>query len=113
LNHKVQNLNQSPQLLILIPNIADKIIKNGADYILAVKANQEALLEEVIDEFKFAKIIETDTDFDLGHGRIETRKCSVISNFQFINNTDNKWNKLNQIIKIESIREFKNSNKAM
>jgi predicted transposase YbfD/YdcC len=37
----------------------------------------------------------------------------VISNFQFINNTDNKWNKLNQIIKIESIREFKNSNKAM
>jgi hypothetical protein len=42
LNHKVQNLNQSPQLLILIPNIADKIIKNGADYILAVKANQEA-----------------------------------------------------------------------
>jgi hypothetical protein len=31
-----------PQLLILIPNIADKIIKNGADYILAVKANQEA-----------------------------------------------------------------------
>jgi predicted transposase YbfD/YdcC len=51
--------------------------------------------------------------FDLGHGRIETRKCSVISSFQFIKNTDNKWNKLNQIIKIESIREFKNSNKSM
>jgi len=94
-------------------NIADKIIKNGADYILAVKGNQEALLEEIIDEFKFSKSIETDTDFDLGHGRIETRKCSVVSDFQFINNTDNKWNKLNQIIKIESIREFKNSNKAM
>ena len=93
-------------------NIADKIIKNGADYILAVKGNQETLLEEIKDEFRFSKSIETDTDIDLGHGRIETRKCSVISNFKFINNTDNKWNKLNQIIKIESIREFKNSDKA-
>ena len=93
-------------------NIADKIIKNGADYILAVKGNQETLLEEIKDEFRFSKSIETETDIDLGHGRIETRKCSVISNFKFINNTDNKWNKLNQIIKIESIREFKNSDKA-
>ena len=58
------------------------------------------------------KSIETKTDIDLGHGRIETRKCSVIANFKFINNTDNKWNKLNQIIKIESIRAFKNSDKA-
>jgi predicted transposase YbfD/YdcC len=93
-------------------NIADKIIKNGADYILAVKGNQETLLEEIKDEFRFSKSIETETDIDLGHGRIETRKCSVIANFKFINNTDNKWNKLNQIIKIESIREFKNSDKA-
>ena len=93
-------------------NIADKIIKNGADYILAVKGNQETLLEEIKDEFRFSKSIETETDIDLGHGRIETRKCSVISNFKFIKNTDDKWNKLNQIIKIESIREFKNSDKA-
>jgi predicted transposase YbfD/YdcC len=93
-------------------NIADKIIKNDADYILAVKGNQETLLEEIKDEFRFSKSIETETDIDLGHGRIETRKCSVISNFKFINNTDNKWNKLNQIIKIESIRAFKNSDKA-
>ena len=93
-------------------NIADKIIKNGADYILAVKGNQETLLEEIKDEFRFSKSIETETDIDLGHGRIETRKCSVISNFKFINNTDDKWNKLNQIIKIESIRAFKNSDKA-
>ncbi|MCG8752848.1 ISAs1 family transposase, partial [Tenacibaculum finnmarkense] len=36
---------------------------------------------------------------------------SVISNFKFIQNTDNKWNSLSQVIKIESIREFKNSDK--
>jgi len=95
-------------------NIATKIIENGADYILAVKENQEQLLEEIKDEFRFSKqVVETSTDIDFGHGRIETRKCSVISEFQFIDNIDNKWNKLNQIIKIESIRAFKNSDKEV
>ncbi len=92
-------------------NIADAIIENKADYILAVKENQKQLLGEIKDEFKFSKNIETDTAIDIGHGRIETRKCSLISEFQFIDNKDNKWNKLSQIIKLESIREFKNSEK--
>lgn len=92
-------------------NIAKKIIDNRADYILAVKENQKQLLVEIIDEFKFSKNIEVDTDIDIGHGRIETRKCSVVSDFLFIENKENKWKNLNQIIKIESIREFKNSDK--
>lgn len=92
-------------------DIADKIIENGADYILAVKENQSQLLEDIQDEFKFSKSIEIETDTDLGHGRIETRKCSVISEFKFIDNTNNKWNNLSRIIRIESIREFKNCDK--
>ena len=92
-------------------NIANKIIENNADYILAVKENQKELLSEIKDEFRFSKTIETDINIDIGHGRIETRKCSVISKFQFIKNKDNKWNSLKQVIKIESVREFKNSNK--
>jgi predicted transposase YbfD/YdcC len=92
-------------------NIVEKIIKNEADYILAVKDNQKQLLEEIKDEFKFGKEIGLVTNIDIGHGRIETRKCSVISNFLFIENKDDKWKKLNQIIRIESIREFKNSDK--
>lgn len=92
-------------------DIAKKIITNKADYILAVKENQKQLLEEIIDEFKFSKEIEEDIHIDLGHGRIETRKCSVISNFSFIENKDDKWRNLRQVIKIESTREFKNSNK--
>jgi predicted transposase YbfD/YdcC len=35
--------------------IVNKIIENGADYILAVKENQEQLLEEIKDEFRFSK----------------------------------------------------------
>jgi len=92
-------------------DIAEKIIDNNANYILAVKENQKQLLEEIKDEFKFSKNIEIDTNIDIGHGRIETRKCSVISDFLFIENPDNKWKELKQIVKIESIREFKNSDK--
>ena len=92
-------------------DIANKIIENGADYILVVKENQKQLLEEIKDEFKFSKDTQTDTNIDIGHGRIETRKCSIISEFQFIENNNNKWNKLSQVIKVESIREFKNTDK--
>ena len=67
-------------------DIVEKIFKNKADYILAVKENQKQLLEEIIDEFKFAKEIQIDTNIDIVHGRIETRKCSVISDLLFIEN---------------------------
>jgi len=93
-------------------DIAEKIIDNGADYILAVKENQKQLSEEIKDEFKFSKVIDTNTNIDYGHGRIETRKCSVISDFLFIDNKEDKWKNLKQIVKIESLREFKNSDKT-
>ncbi len=88
--------------------IAKKIIDNDADYILAVKANQSQLLENIQDEFRFSKKMETSTSEDLDHGRIETRTCSVISDFKFIAQ-ENDWENLTSIIRIESIREFKNS----
>ncbi|MGC4129075.1 MAG: hypothetical protein QM564_05825 [Bergeyella sp.] len=68
------------------------------------------MFENIADEFKFAKKVQTDTTEDVDHGRIETRKCSVIDDFQFIENQE-KWKGLKSIIKIESIREFKNSDK--
>ncbi|MFK5958826.1 MAG: ISAs1 family transposase [Lutibacter sp.] len=83
--------------------IAKKIIDQDANYILAVKANQP--------EFRFYKPLEIYTNEDLGHGRIETRTCSVITDFQFIEN-ENGWKNLASIIKLESTREFKNSDKA-
>ena len=91
-------------------DIAEKIIKKKAAYILAVKDNQKQLHQNIKDEFRFSKARKTSTDLDMGHGRIETRTSSVISDFKFIEQ-DNKWKKLNSIIKIESIREFKNSDK--
>jgi predicted transposase YbfD/YdcC len=92
--------------------IAKAIIKKEADYILAVKDNQPQLLEHIEDEFIFGKNIETHLIQNLDHGRIEARKCSVISNFEFIEN-NNKRKNLTSIIKIESTREFKNSDKPI
>lgn len=91
-------------------SIAEQIIESGADYVLAVKNNQEQLYENIEDEFRFSKEIDMIVDEDLGHGRIETRKYSMINNFQFIENQSN-WAGLKSIIIIESMREFKNSTK--
>jgi len=90
--------------------IASKIVENGADYILAVKGNQKQLLEEVKDEIHFSEQPSVDETFEIGHGRIETRKCTVVSDFQFINGAT-KWCDLKSVVRIESTREFKNSDK--
>ena len=91
-------------------NIAKKIVESNADYILAVKDNQRQLYNNIQDEFRFSKDITTHISEELDHGRIETRKASVITDFQFIEK-HHGWKDLTTIIKIESIGEFKNSDK--
>lgn len=92
--------------------IAKAIIKQEADYILAVKENQKQLYQDIEDEFRFGQNVKTRIHQDFGHGRIETRKCSVINNFKIIDNLE-KWVELKSIIKIESTREFKNSDQPI
>jgi predicted transposase YbfD/YdcC len=92
--------------------IVTQIIKQEANYIIAVKDNQKQLHQDIKDEFTFGKTTDIYLHQELDHGRIETRKCSVIKNFQFIEDT-NKWKNLKSIIKVESIREFKNSDKTI
>lgn len=86
--------------------IAKTIIDNDANYILAVKENQASLLETVQDEFLFSKDITKDISVDGDHGRIETRVCSVITDFQHVDK-NGEWENLSAVIKIESQREFK------
>jgi len=90
--------------------IAEKIIKNQADYILAVKGNQGSLLEAVIDTDRFAKAHDVYIDDDFAHGRIETRKCVLYKDLSHIENI-NKWSNLKYIVKIESSRIIKSTNK--
>ncbi|MDT0645085.1 ISAs1 family transposase [Zunongwangia sp. F260] len=92
--------------------IAIEITSRKAGYILAVKENQPQLYKDIEDEFRFAKQIEKQVSEDLGHGRIETRVCQVIKDFQFMSaETTQKWEGLKAAINIESVRKFKNSHK--
>ena len=91
--------------------IAQKIVDAEANYILAVKANQPVLLENIEDEFRFNKNVDKFVDVDYGHGRIETRTCSVINQFIHIEHPD-KWAGLKSVVRIESIREFKGTDKV-
>lgn len=86
--------------------IADKIIEQGADYILMVKDNQPELKEQVEKVFKIQKPTMVDIEEDLGHGRIEKRTCGIIINLDFLDD-QNHWRNLNSIIRIVSERTDK------
>jgi predicted transposase YbfD/YdcC len=90
--------------------IATAIVEKQADYILAVKQNQKHLYEDIELEFRIKKPEQESSSLDFGHGRIETRKASILTNLKDIEGSEN-WKNLKSIIKIESIREFKNSEK--
>ena len=59
-------------------DIAEAITGQGADYLLAVKANQPSLRAEVEAAFAEAPVLETCVDLDKGHGRIEERRIAVL-----------------------------------
>lgn len=64
--------------------VAQKIKDAGADYLLAVKANQPTLRAEVESAFTEAGQIDVDVDHDKGHGRIERRSVSVIKDADWL-----------------------------
>lgn len=63
------------------PTIATAIADQGADYLLAVKANQPTLRADMQRYFEDAPdvALKTDIDIDKGHGRIEQRFVTVSS----------------------------------
>jgi len=64
--------------------IAQTIKDKGADYLLAVKANQPTLRKETQAAFTEAGEIDTFVDHDKGHGRIEQRAVSVIKEVDWL-----------------------------
>ena len=86
--------------------IAEKIIEQKADYVLALKGNQEYLKENVVSIFARQQPESKDITIEKGHGRIETRECSVITDLTFLDEKE-QWKKMKSIIKINSQREIK------
>jgi predicted transposase YbfD/YdcC len=65
--------------------IAEKIREKGADYVLAVKGNQEHLEEDIMEAFAAADegrstaTIDSHTECSKGHGREETRRTETMA----------------------------------
>ena len=92
--------------------IAKKIVDNKADYILALKANQSALRDDVelfvaeqkANDFKDAKISRHET-VDGDHGRIETRRYTAIHDVAWLKERHD-WPQLEGVVMVESTREI-------
>ena len=86
--------------------IAKAITDKSADYILAVKENQGHLLDDIKEAFNSQTAIKQHTQKDVGHGRIERRTCSIITNTEWVCD-EQEWANLHTLIRIESERMFK------
>ncbi len=87
-------------------SIAGQIVERKADYILAVKENQGNLLEEVRDSFRMLASDSVAEQIDGGHGRVERRTCSVISDLTLLQKSF-EWASLKGLVRIQAERFHK------
>lgn len=91
--------------------IAKKIIKKEADYVLMVKGNQKTLEQNIEETFTTTTPSQRGGKYDLGHGRIETRVCEVTEDLNLVKNK-HAWKGLRSLVKISSERIDKHSGKT-
>jgi len=92
--------------------IAEQIIDQGADYVLALKGNQETLAAEVEEAFIDADAkgyADMPSDFietvEQGHGRRETRRYRTLGDLSGVARSP-LWKAMNMIGMVESEREL-------
>lgn len=93
--------------------IADQIIADGGDYVLALKANRERTHREVTQLFTDAEAVafagvrhDCHQTVEKDHGRIERRRCTTISDPAWLGWLDEagEWPKLGSLIRVEAER---------
>lgn len=88
--------------------IANKIVDKGGDYIFSLKGNQGSLSEDVelfLNTPCTQNTCLTLTDYDKGHGRLETRVCFVSNDVEWLCKEHKNWKTIQSIIRIDSTRE--------
>lgn len=92
--------------------IAQKVLDRKGDYILALKGNQGALHEDTtifLEEQKTRGFTDTtisvDEKVDADHGRIETRRVTVVHDVAWLRER-HAWPGLSAVIAVESTREI-------
>lgn len=91
-------------------DIADKIVKKDADYVLALKGNQQSLADEVENYFNQAEALNFEGvkcdavgSKEVGHGRIEKREIYVTEDIDWLPQKED-WSNLKSIIMVKSER---------
>jgi len=91
--------------------IASQIVEKKADYVLAVKQNQGLLAEQVRDSFLLLPCDAVAEEIDGGHGRVERRRCAVISDLSLIEKAS-AWASLQSLVRIQAERYHKVTGKT-
>src|SRR5271166_1957295 len=87
-------------------SIAGQIVRQGGDYLLALKGNQGSLHDDVrlhLDDPK-CKAATSKPNVDADHGRIETRTATVSTDIAFLQE-NHEWPGLKAVGKVVRIRE--------
>jgi predicted transposase YbfD/YdcC len=92
--------------------IAEQIVEGGGDYVLAVKDNQPMLAEALREWFGAMDRLDRPfwewRDLDKGHGRVETRRCVVSNDIEWLAKQGCAWRGLTSVAMVEGTREFVN-----
>ena len=81
--------------------ISRKITEKNADYVIALKGNQESLNEDVRLYFEEFKGVQTTATKEKGHGRIETREYFLETKIDWLYQKS-EWGNLNAIGMVKS-----------
>jgi predicted transposase YbfD/YdcC len=95
--------------------IAERIVKQGGDYVLAVKDNQKHLSEAIVEFFDTAEVfdfrniaVQTSDCCEKGHGRLETRRAFFVPDVSWMDKPMREgWKKLSGVGMLESTQEIK------
>jgi len=90
--------------------IAEKICRKEGHYILGLKGNQGSLYDDVKTHLQDIEIIQklpSHTEWDKGHGRLESRTCYVSFDVDWLVERHSKWGSIACLIRLDSIREIK------
>jgi len=96
-------------------DIAEQIVDQGGDYVLAIKGNHKTMLDDLDELFTGCDAVQfSDVPHDRaetvnkGHGRIEIRRCQTLSDPQYLDYVRRRadWKALKTLIRIQRERRI-------
>jgi predicted transposase YbfD/YdcC len=88
--------------------IATQIRKQKGHYLLSVKKNQDQLLEDITCAFKVHQGYDCVEETEKDHGRIDTRRCSILPAKDFLLPEHlQAWTDLTTLVRVEVCRDIK------